>query len=347
MRFQHLKHFMLYGLVAAGIAYSLPALSAESASSQKIEAIELQQKRAQRELEFNRVKYTEAQKKLDDMVKELATRQAQLKLAQNRTAENASEAELELLKNEQQRLAVAELSVQSQQSIVDRLGRKQGDLEKTLADIQSDIGQLHRDIADAKDQKKQQARQQALADQQELDRLRKENLQLKTTLTSERDRLNRAELRVEELVKIADLRAKQITQLEDTVTQLTQPAAVAAAASKPNSKPTDLSTTVLEGEAPIYDGEDGERIIIRSHSIEENVVMNQVGPHLYQAEVKVEPGKAYFDLRRRRYRGNFPTTESNMFRFYYDLTDVESPRLYVESVNSDQEAMVTNAASEF
>lgn len=333
----------------------LGAVTGSAEQQARIESIELKQQRVLRELEFTKVKHTEAQRKLDDARRELAARQNQLKITESRLGDQISDAEADLLKNEKQRLAVAELSLQSQLAAIERLERKQAELTEAFSSTQKEIDAVKSSITKATNAASVQATRHAAVSQQELITLKSENDELKAALESDRRRLATAELRIEELVRIADFRLQQIEQLEAEVTTLTQPQSTgtkspvvvnSSLSRAPLAKNLDLSFTVLEGEGPIAQDEDGERIVIRSHSIDDNVVMTQIGPKLYQAELTVDPGKAYFDLRRRRYRGVFPENYQGHYRFIYDLSIEETPKLYVELPNKENQ-MITNSIEDF
>lgn len=324
---------LLSALCLAGAA---PQGHAAETPLARVTALEQEHARTQRELEFNQVKLKEAEQQLEEARRELALRQAQLSAM-------ADDSSPELLKNEQQRRTVAQLTLRSQQALVERLARKQSELTAANQALDDKIAQMHSRIADDKDVAKQQARQQVAAEARELIRLRAENAALKSSLALERGRLVRAEERVAELAALADLRGQEIAQLEQELTLLTPPQPQTANSAKPA---LDQSLVVLDGEEPIYQGEDGERIVIRSHSLAENVVMTQIGPSLYQADLQVAPGKAYFDLHRRRYRGVFPEDYSGEYRFFFDLKNADAPRLSVEK-RDETSQVVTNNGGEF
>lgn len=341
-----LKHLVKILLVTAMPIATLLAPAVCFSENEDIAAIELEQQRTLRELEFNKVKHTEALKKLEDARKELSARKQQLQKMEQELDENAGDAAKELLENEKRRLAVAELSVQSQQSALERLERKQTELNKYIETSKSDIENIKKAIAQANDQEQRRARQQALATQRELERLKTENSDLKDVLARERERLAKAELRIEELVRTADFKQRQIEQLEEEISQLKPPQDADSTVLKTN-KNFDLSLTVLDGEMPIFQEDDGEQMIIRSHSIDgKKLVMVQVGPDLYQADINMEPGKAYFDIHRRRYRGTFPENHSGNYRFFYDVSDEEKPVLYVETATPYNQ-MITNSIEDF
>jgi hypothetical protein len=158
-----------------------------------------------------------------------------------------------------------------------------------------------------------------------------------------------AELAQQEAMRRAEEQAAELAAqiaAEQQARAAEEQAATAAAKVKAPQVEQDLSQVVLEGEPPIYQDEDTIKVTIRSRSIDTPVVMSPVGPNLYRAEVSVEPGRAFFDVRKRRYRGTFPEQAGDdPYVFYYDLTG-EKPIMYVRTkINDDQ--MISNAKDPF
>jgi len=129
------------------------------------------------------------------------------------------------------------------------------------------------------------------------------------------------------------------------------PATVAKARVKSGRTPVvddapDLSQVVLEGEPPIYRDEDTIKVTIRSRSIDTPVTMVPIAPNLYRAEVSVDPGRAFFDVRNRRYRGYFPEKADNSpYVFYYDMSG-ERPKMLVLTKSNDEQ-MISNVKDPF
>ena len=344
MRPTNSKLWIATALFASGLAFSSASWSASPSSDQQIEQYELQQKRVTRELEFTKVKLVEAKRKLKNAEDDLVAQKEQVKRMQ---AQATSESAKELLKNEQQRLAVAELSIKSQTSAYERLQRREADLQAEIAAAQQAAEDIKQSARKAEAKAKRLAAAKARQSASEIERLSKENRQLKLTLLEEKRRLANAEQRIEELVRTSDQRLTQIKDLEEAITAFTAPPANAIETVQNDQPELDLSTVVLEGETPIYQGEDGEKIIMRSHSIDEKVTMKHVGANLYQVDVSVDPGRAYFDLKRRRYRGVFPKGYEGQYRFLYDLSNDEQPVLTVQQTPDTDTQVVSTPGSDF
>ncbi len=357
MKPAQLKPLIKASLLAISLSATVLSTPALSQTNSKIEKYELKEKHAERELDFTKEKLSEARRKLKSAEKELTAQKKQVKAMQQQAQNNPSNTTLELLKNEQQRLAVAELSIKSQVSSYERLKRKQGELQKEIKASRKAVVDLKAAHKKAQASAKREAAQKAKKSADTIRYFAKENRELKSALASEQRRLANAELRIEELVKSIDGYQAQIEILKAEIAALSTPPPVPAEAllepqaqtqveSETENPTMDLSTVVLDGETPIYQGEDGERIIVRSHSIDKKVVMTQIGEHLYQADIKVDGGRAYFDLRRKRYRGTFPKGFNGEYRFIYDLSNQDKPVLSVQHAPSDTQ-MVSMPGNDF
>lgn len=328
------------------------ANNAHSASPNNQSALELKKSRVASEIEYFDVKIAEAEKKLAEARREYSQKKKQLEVQTEQLGAAPSKTALKLHNNEQQRLTVAKLSIESRQSALERLRRKQVNLIRNQKNILNAIANTNATM-------KVRAQQSATS---EVSRLKKQNSALEVLTANEQRRREAAELRIEEVTRAAQAQRSKSLALEREIALLKanqgagnkpmglnkpgQPRQAQANASR--AQPSDPSLTALEGEDPIYQGEDGERIVIRSHSIEEKVVMTQISEHTYQADLNVEPGRAYFDLRRKRYRGVFPQQPdgNGVYRFIYNLSDEDRPSLSVQLLESASQ-VVGNDIEEF
>ncbi len=351
MKYQqkHTRH--LPAALTTALFFSLATLSisasAANSTTAAIEAAEQKQMRWQRELEFTHEKLNEAAQKLADTKQELEARTKSLKNLEAKLGDTPSESALERLKTERQRVAVAELSVESQSSVLERLERKQADLKAQLGQSEQDIENIRRKIAETAKKEKRNAAAQEAATQREIRLLREENDSLNTELLNERQRLVTAELRIEELVRITDQQAATIEKLNTEISAMMRLEEQRQQAPSPQPEHImDLSQTVLEGEDPIYQGDDGQQMMIRSRSLDAPIEMTQISPTLFRADIKIEPGRTYFDLNRRRYRGTFPANEEGYYRFYYDTSQQDAPVLSVDVIDESSQ-MITNTVGDF
>lgn len=319
----------------------------------KLERLDVQSQHLNHELEFTTSKRQSTEAKLKQSQRELKDREADLQRLRIELGESPSPLKTETLANEQQRVALAELNIKSLQAAVVRLERKEEELQAALADIATEKQTTTKAIANAQQRARAQANARAKAVETELEALKRENERLRLAMEEE---ARRAEEAAAEARLLAELAAKQQQErLEQEALEEQKRQAMAAA---PGGEPAQKSVPQRPGtqdvqadEPPIHVGDDGMRVVIRSRSIEAPVVMKPIGPDLYQAEVVVEPGKAYFDVRNQRFRGHFPESEEpQAFVFLYD-TSGENPSFLLKGRSGESEQrdsqIVTDSHSPF
>ena len=314
------------------VAVSLPALASANTVSRletrlQDHAGELQ--KLQQEVEFTQYKRQATEDKLQQLRAELRDREVQLVRLRAEMGTEPSATQQEALDNEARRVALAELSIKSRAAAVERMERKEQELRDVIAGIHDGIAKTEREIAAVKVRQAAEVQARNRAMQQQLEALQQENEQLRFAMEEEARRAEEAAHQAELAQQEAERRAEE---------------QVAAAQPAPSSTPQvedDLSQVVLAGEPPIYQDEDTIKVTIRSRSIDTPVTMLPVGPNLYRAEVSVEPGRAFFDVRKRRYRGQFPEKpDTDPYVFYYDLSG-EHPVMTVRTKSNDDQMIST------
>ena len=303
----------------------------------------------QQEYEFTQIKLRSTAEKLGQIQQELADKQAQLanlRVALGNTPTPEQQAAVE---NEAQRVALAELTLKSREAALTRLERKQEELRTAIEASEQAIA-----ASRAREEAETKARN--LAMQKQLQALQQENEKLRLAMEEE---ARRAQLAAEEAARLAEearvaeeVRQQAIKEEEARLAEEARAAkeaatgAKAAVALREGGQTTDMSQVVLAGEPPIYQDTDTVTFTLRSRSIEAPVVMRPIGPKRYRAEVDVEPGRAFFDLRNRRYRGYFTEeTDTTTYVFYYDL-NAEKPVLSVVK-KSVEDQMISNVKDPF
>lgn len=320
-------------------AVSVPVLAAANTVSRlearlQDHAGELQ--KLQQEVEFTQYKRQATEDKLQQLRAELRDREVQLVRLRAEMGKEPSATQQEALDNEARRVALAELSIKSRAAAIERMERKEQELRDAIAGIRDGVAKTEREITAVKARQAAEVQARNRAMQQQLEALKQENEQLRFAMEEEARRAEeaarQAELAQQEAVRRAEEQAAALA------------AQVAAAQPAPSSAPQvedDLSQVVLAGEPPIYQDEDTIQVTIRSRSIDTPVTMLPVGPNLYRAEVSVEPGRAFFDVRKRRYRGQFPEkSDTDPYVFYYDLSG-ERPIMTVRTKSNDDQMIST------
>lgn len=297
----------------------------------------------QQEYDFTQYKRQSTLEKLQQLQEERKTREARLQEMRAKFGEQPTAEQQEALDNEAQRIALAELGIKSRVAAIARLERKEQELQEALTVSQTRITSTEKEIANTKARLEAETQARNRAMQQQLEALKQENEKLRLAMEEEARR-------AEEAARQAELaRQEAVRRAEEQAAALAAqiPAEGTAVAKVPVVEDApDLSQVVLEGEPPIHQDDDTIKVTIRSRSIDVPVTMMPVAPKLYRAEVSVDPGRAFFDVRNRRYRGFFPEkVDQQPYVFYYDLTS-ERPKMYVRTKANDDQ-MITNAKDPF
>ena len=302
----------------------------------------------QQEVEFTQYKRQSTENKLQQLQADLKDREVQLVRLRAEMGSEPSAAQQEALDNEAQRIALAELGIKSRAAAIERLERKEQELQEAIAGIRDGVAKTEKEIAAVKARQEAETQARNRAMQQQLEALKQENEQLRIAMEEEARRAEeaarQAELAQQEALRVAEEQAAtlaaQVAAEQATAGTTATPSVQTAQTPQVDEAP-DLSQVVLEGEEPIYQDEDTIKVTIRSRSIDTPVTMVPVSPNVYRAEVDVEPGRAYFDVRKRRYRGHFPEkTDTDPYVFYYDLNG-EKPMMYVRTKSNDDQILST------
>lgn len=328
--------------VAPLLAAAAPDTVSRLESRLQDHAGELQ--KLQQEVEFTQYKRQSTEDKLEQLRAELKDREVQLVRLRADMGNEPTKAQQEALDNEAQRIALAELSIKSRSAAIERLERKEQELRDAMASTRDGISKTEKEIAAVKARQDAETQARNRAMQQQLEALKQENEQLRIAMEEEARRAEEAareaELARQEAARRAEEQAAALAAQLAAEQEANAATATAQTASAPQvDDAPDLSQVVLEGEDPIYQDEDTIKVTIRSRSIDTPVTMVPVSPNLYRAEVDVEPGRAYFDVRKRRYRGHFPEkTDADPYVFYYDLNG-EKPKMYVRTKSNDDQVV--------
>jgi hypothetical protein len=329
--------------VAFTAAISAPVLAQNSQSitqlQTKLQTIDARKRDTLRELEFTRNKLQSTEKDLQQSERELKEKQADVLKMKTAIGMNPTPEQTEALANEQQRLSLVELNIKSLMAAALRLERKEEELQSALKKLDVDHVAAEQSITNAQQRTRRQAETQTQTTNAELQALRQENERLRLAMEEEARRAAQATAETKRLAAIAEEQQRLARQKEREAAA----AKAAMASAKPSAPevpdPLDPSQIAAPDEPPIYTGDDGVKMVIRSRSIDKLVVMEPIGLNLFKATMKVEPGRAYFDVHKRRYRGVFPESEQPQeFVFYYD-TNGEKP---VFSVQMGETAQTPN-----
>lgn len=326
-RFLHVCALTLAFSAAAAVPVLAqnPSHASIKSFQDKLDNFDLQVQKLTRDLEATQSSRQSMEERLKQSQRDLKNKEADLQQLRLSLGDNPSPVQSEALANEQQRIALAEINIKSVMATIIRLERKEEELKAALLNVEEQKRDTRQRITKAEQRARQQADAEAKAIAAELDALKRENERLRMAMEEE---ARRAQEAAAEAQRLAELAAQQEQErLAQQVLATEQSAAV-------NTNP---SQGAIGDEPPVYLGDDGVEVVIRSRSIDAPVVMQAVGPNLYQAEVSVDPGTAYFDVRKQRFRGYFPeSVEQQKLIFIYN-TSGENPTFSVISGDSGPE----------
>jgi hypothetical protein len=305
-----------------------------------------QLQKLQLEYETAQIKRQSAEEKLQQAQRELADKTRQLTGMWAAAGPDPSAERKAFLDNETQRLALAELTIKSNSAALARLERKEEELRGSITATEKSITETERSLANTRARQEADAKEREQLVQQRMQQLQEENEKLRMAMEEEARRAQLAAAEAARLTELARQQEEARLALEAAKTATAQDAqSVMSLAPATGTGEVDMTRVVLEGEPPIYQDEDTINVTMRGRALNKPVAFLPVGPGRYRAEVQLEPGRSYFDLRSRRYRGTFPGEESLPYVFYYDMTG-ETPVLTVMH-KAEEDQMISTAKDPF
>lgn len=342
-----------------------PAI-ADPSSSKRLETqighYQNERERLEQEYKFTRHKREATEKKLQETKHEFEEKQVQLSMMKSQAGESLTAVQRDAIANEQKRLTLIGIGIESQQSAFERLLKKEEELLLEIKKNQQAIDHTRQKIEDLKYAERLQLKAETQELAQQLEQLRSENERLKQAMEEEAQKAeqsataqadtspseqSQAETSMENgeesepKTQTLSIDAQRLAALERLLEQQIQAELWQSALASDEA----ASQTVLPGEAPIHQDEKDSEVILRSRTLAQDYPMKQVGPHHYEAEVVIEPGqeKAYFDVKNRRFRGRFPElNEPATYVFTLDVSEEYRPKLGLHKKESDEQ-MASNA----
>lgn len=343
-------------ITALLLSIALSTTTVHAASSQNninklqgdIKKYEIQKGSLNQELEFTHVKLQSTHDKLSQLQHELRTKEIQLEKLKAAIGDKPTPEQRDFISNESKRIDLGATAIKSRKAAISRLERKETDLSKKIARTETLLAKAQKGITTSKQDAQAANSAKAYRMQRELAELKKENEQLRLAMAEEAARTRSATAEALLLAQAHEAAVKETERLTEEKA-LAEAAAIAKEAAK-NKKllAQDQSQTVLPGEKPIYKKSDGRKVVIRNRGKKKSFVMRPLGDKVYEVEVELSPGKSYFDIRSRRYRGYFPESRGDTtYVFRYDLSDKKHPKLSVKEKVDDPNQMISNANAPF
>ncbi len=365
---------VLRSLTALVLCIALSGIAHASSQTVKnlegdIKSYQTQKTSLKQELEFTLFKLKATQEKLSSLQRDLKIKEIQHAKMKAALGQSPSPEQQEFISNENKRMNLSSTAIKSRKAAIARLERKQRNIQKKTTRIDKLVSKTKRNIASIKKNTKtnKQAASSAKAHRmrRELEELKKENEQLRIAMAEEAKRVrsaNEDNRRLEKIAQEKELALKESraqAALKESLAQaaLKESQAQAALKKKALAKAKrrgkaainqDQSQIVLPGEKPIYKKSDGRKVVIRNRGKRKSSMMVPIGDRIYQAEVELEPGKSYFDVKKRRYRGYFPEKDGKaIYLFTYNLQDKRHPKLSVKKKEDKPNQMISNANDPF
>lgn len=302
-------------------------------------------KRLQQEYEFTRHKRETSERKLQANQREYQDKQVQLSLMKSQVGESVSAVQRDAIANEQKRLTLISIGIESQQSAFERLRKKEEELLLQIEKNQQSISEARKEIDRAEYAQRIRIQTEAQQMAQELERLRLENERLKLEMEEQARKAEEAKTQADAIAE--DKARQETTRLEaqriavlELLLETQAGGTLGQLANSLSNETNDHSQTVLPGEPPIHQDGNDSNVVLRSRTLEKAYPMKKIGPHNYQTEVVIEPGqeKAYFDVKNRRFRGRFPESdEAVTYVFTLDVSEETRPSLDLRRKGSDEQ----------
>lgn len=334
---QLIKASICTGFLWVALACELLAQDGSLAGlSQQLEDRRQEVKYLEQEIAFAKQRRAASQNKLSSYENDIDEKQSELKKAQLRYSGNPSSENEQFLRNAEQRIELAELSIKSRVASVVRLEAKERELNEKLEQYRQEVASLSEELD--KKQLAQEVAQKTQSLRHELDNqtsileqriatLQRENERLRQVALAESEKREIAEERAssaEERARSAELALSQYHQSsgsneedvvadEETLDARERARAEMARVREKLANDSSAGTSVnlyLEG----YDGSDYG-------------MFKYLGAQQYRADAIIHDTKSRFKVAGRTYQ--VTVSEAGVgeeFIFLYDLTDPDKPR---------------------
>lgn len=290
----------------------------------------------QQEIGFAKSRHKASQTKLKAYEDDLAEKQNELKNAQARYATDPSPENEQFLRNAEQRIELADLSIKSRISSVVRLETKEAELTTKLATLKAEVAKLdsqvnQKQLAQKVEQKtesiKSQMAEQASLLQKRLEALQRENERLRQIAFSETQKRELAQEQATSALERAEAAELALAQANGTNSE----SAEDVLAEDDNLSARDRAKAEMDRvRAKLAAGANGSRgvnLSLRGTSGTDYSPFEHLGAQQYRAEAVIERATSRFRVAGRTYLVR--VSEEGLgkkFVFLYDMSDPEKPR---------------------
>ncbi len=276
------------------------------------------------ELELTLLKLKDTQKNVSNLQKELEAKELQLATSKTLLGQSPSTKQKGFIDNEKKRINLHAMAIKSRNAVIARLKRKEVSTRAETLAIDKQISKARGAITSIKSDLK--ARQQAAKSARAF-RIKRELEQIKKDKEKRRvakaEKLKKAREDKARLEKLEQKRAFEQKLL--ALKEIKRAADLKATHPAPDKSQDQM---VLPGEMAIYTKSDNGKVVIRNRGRNESTTMMSLSDTTYLAELKLDPGKSYLDIQKRRYRIYTPKKgKTATYVFTYDRGNISNPKL--------------------
>lgn len=318
--------------------FNLPAYAQTSIAelSQTLSDKQQEIKYLQQEIGFAKSRHKASQAKLKTYEDDLAEKQNELKNAQARYATEPSPENEQFLRNAEQRIELADLSIKSRISSVVRLEAKEAELETKLASLKAEVAQLdsqvnQKQLAQKVEQKtesiKSQMAEQASLLQKRLEALQRENDRLRQIAFSETQKRELAEDQATSALERAQAAELALAQANGTKSESAEDILAEDDNLSARARARAEMDRVSAKLAADGSNSSGVNLFLRGTSGVDYGMFQYLGAQQYRAEAVIDKPTSRFRVAGRTYQ--VKVSEAGLgkeFVFLYDMSDPEKPR---------------------
>ena len=291
----------------------------------------------EQEINFAKARRKASAQKLKAYEQDLEQKQNQLKIAQQHFEANHSAEEEQLLRNEEQRIALAELNIKSRMASVVRLESKEQELTEKLASLKVQLAALTGDAQLAKKAEpsapapKMDKVPQAQLLQQRLTTMQRENERLRQMFVAENTKREQAEERAngaEERMRAAELALLQYQKstLSQTAANNDAPADDESLTARERAH-AEMARVQKLVQANNADALNNVNLFLKGDDGTDYGMFQYLGAKQYRADAVIHSPISRFKVAGRTYQVKISEAGvGKEFIFLYDLSQSDAPR---------------------
>ncbi len=330
-------------LLCVAIAFGLVNVTAHAQITatelgQQLEDKKQEAEYLEKEIGFAKLRRQASQDKLKAYENDLAQKQKELKQAQERYTSAPTPENEQFLRNAEQRIELADLSIKSRISSVVRLEAKEEELVSKLGALKSELAKLNSSVnktrqAQNTEQNTQNLKSEVLAReellQRRLETLQRENDRLRQVALNETEKREQAEERATSAIERAQTAELALAQAKGTSTKVAAEDVMAeddtqSARARAKAEMQRMQAKLASGGAG---GSSGVNLFLRGADGTDYGMFKYLGAQQYRADAVIHQASSRFRVAGRTYQVKVSKAGLGQeFVFLYDMSNPESPR---------------------